>query len=67
MQNNCNTNFNNTNNSIGDRNYLVKFYCNDTIGNVNNTAQSNFSIDSVPGVVLSSPANADILNYTHSD
>lgn len=44
--------FNATNSSIGDGNYWLYPYCNDTFGNVNNTFYSNFTIDTVnPGIV----------------
>jgi len=42
-----NRTFNATNSSIGDGNYLVYAYCNDSSGNVNNTMTRNFTVDKI--------------------
>lgn len=38
-------NFNYTNSSIIAGNYLAKYYCNDTLGNINGTTTLNFTVD----------------------
>ncbi|MHA1988901.1 MAG: hypothetical protein ACW98D_19965 [Promethearchaeota archaeon] len=39
--------YNATNTSIADGNYVAKFWCNDTANNVNNSEITNFTIDTV--------------------
>ena len=56
MNKNTNTNFNYTNNSIADSSYTTKFSCNDSLGNINNTVQLTFSIDTIPpSISISEP------------
>lgn len=63
-----------TNSSVYDGSYTLKFWCNDSYNNVNNT-QFNFSVDTVfPQVSITSPSNNSnttntnlIINYTSSD
>lgn len=58
MQNNANRNFNYTNSSIADGPYSVRFYCNDTSGNINSTATRGFGIDTTPPTItITSPLN----------
>ncbi len=58
MNKNTNTNFNYTNNSIADSSYTTKFSCNDSLGNINNTVQLTFSIDTTPPLItVTSPEN----------
>jgi len=55
------------NSSIADRSYLAKFWCNDTLGNVNGSSQIAFSKDTAgPFVDIISPLNQsyDSLNIT---
>ncbi len=47
MQKNGNRDFNATNSSIVDGQYTVKYYCNDTAGNLNATASRSFGIDTI--------------------
>ena len=48
------TSYNYTNSSIGNGNYLAKFYCNDSVNNINNTLTSNFTVDTIaPNLTLS--------------
>jgi len=45
MSSSDNINFNYTNSSIADGSYTAKFFCNDTVGNLNNTASVSFTIN----------------------
>ncbi|MEK6898727.1 MAG: Ig-like domain-containing protein [Nanoarchaeota archaeon] len=73
MQKNGNSDFNYTNSSIADGNYIVRFYVNDTTGNVNRTASRAFTIDTTkPLVSIVYPTNTTYasvtaLNYSVSD
>ena len=60
-----------TNTSIGDGSYTSKFWCNDSSGNINNTEQVTFSIDTTPPSVsiiyplnITYNINVSQLNYT---
>ncbi|MBX4212283.1 hypothetical protein KW787_02405 [Candidatus Pacearchaeota archaeon] len=56
MTKNGNTDFNATNASIADGNYIVKFYVNDTLGNFNRSTSRTFTIDTIkPSLNFSSP------------
>jgi hypothetical protein len=66
--------FNYTNSSIADGNYLARYYCNDTFGNLNGSVTTNFTVDTtkpVPSFV--NPTNttgtnlsSKIINYNVS-
>src|SRR3989344_3584764 len=69
-----NRNFNATNGSIADGQYTVRFYANDTNGNVNGTVARTFTIDTTkPLINIVRPQNISYssiqtqLNYTVSD
>lgn len=44
MENFLNDDWNHTNSSIAEGNYTANFFCNDTIGNFNDTVSRNFSV-----------------------
>ncbi|MEK6927925.1 MAG: LamG domain-containing protein, partial [Nanoarchaeota archaeon] len=48
---------------LGEGTYTARFWCNDTLGNVNDSASSIFLIDFAPNVAIVSPANQ---NYSTS-
>jgi len=53
-----NQNFNYTNSSVSDGQYIVNYYCNDTAGNRNDTEAFSFIVDlTAPNITLVSPAN----------
>src|SRR3989338_7452511 len=65
------TGANYTNTSIGDGSYNSKFWCNDSSGNINNTEQVTFAIDTtLPALLIVYPLNISYninvsqLNYT---
>lgn len=69
-----NKDFNHTNTSIANGQYIVKFYANDTNNNMNNTVQSTFTIDTTkPLLLITTPQNTSYnliqtqLNYSVSD
>ena len=65
MTNNENRDFNATNASIADGAYTVRYYCNDTTGNANNTASRVFGIDTIfPLVSYGIGTPADRANLT---
>jgi hypothetical protein len=49
--------WNYTNSSIPNGSYRVRFYCNDTTGNINNTEYKDFTIAVLPIITLNSPEN----------
>ena len=52
------TEWNYTNSSIPDGQYTVNFYCNDTLGNLNNTENISFGIDTdYPNLTILYPTN----------
>ena len=69
------TYFNYTNTSIADGNYLAKYWCNDSLNNINNTETVNFTIDDTPPEISiiyptnnTNTNNAQLnVNYTHGD
>jgi hypothetical protein len=51
-------NWNKLNNTLADGNYKCRFYCNDTLGNMNSSVVVNFTIDTTaPTITVLSPAN----------
>ena len=54
-----------TNSSVPDGQYTARFYCNDSLGNLNGTESVGFGVDTVaPSVIINSPLNQ---NYTASN
>ncbi|MFA5855718.1 MAG: hypothetical protein WC867_00015 [Candidatus Pacearchaeota archaeon] len=53
-----NNSFNFTNSTINDGSYNIKFWCNDSSGYINDSMESNFSIEStIPQLTIVSPRN----------
>jgi hypothetical protein len=55
---NSSGNWNKLNNTLSNGNYWTRFYCNDTIGNMNSSVYINFTIDTTPPIItVQSPVN----------
>jgi hypothetical protein len=63
-------NFNCTS-SIAEGNYLARYYCNDTLGNLNNSVTTNFTVDrqapAVPNVISSVSSSGATISYTSNE
>ncbi len=65
MNNNGNTDFNATNNSIADGTYTIAYYCKDTAGNLNASATRPFLVDTVkPGISFGTGTQGDGANVS---
>ena len=60
-----NLNYNATNTSIANGQYIVRFYTNDTSGNRNDTTQISFTIDTInPSITSLTESPSDPTNYS---
>lgn len=63
--------FNYTNSSIALGNYLAAYYCNDTLGNINSSVTTNFTIEQTAPTLSSQSANPSTtsasISYTASE
>ncbi|MBT3324403.1 hypothetical protein HN681_03140 [archaeon] len=56
-----------TDSSVSDGSYIVRYSCNDTFGNLNNTEFLSFAIDTVnPVLNIISPSSFEYFNYNES-
>jgi uncharacterized delta-60 repeat protein len=61
MNNSNSTNWYSVNSSMTDGSHNVKFYCNDTVGNTNNSAVVYFTVDTTrPTITVDSPQNGSL-------